>query len=511
MTIVNPRRFLSLQSKIFSFRNVIVLFSFCALIGIAYGLLRVVLEPEANQFVSSTIEFDLEPQFENGDQTRIIKDVANSSIVESGERGFSAIEAMDDVECRLTKGAREAQDLGVLSSHTDGGLAFAVLDQAGTRLSGDLPFRANKIRVGKRVDGSILAGFADLRLNSRVFKARNAAQPIRIYHNNHVIFESEKAWDFDIATNGASFAVHEPAPSGASRLIIRNLNSGKEIHHDLGTRFTPKSDYEKPYALKYSSNNEEIMFEPAYADAMGRGNHWFFPVDQGKPRKILVKDGKAAVFSNSSNMYFVDYASTVPGENRGRSWKISRRELNPTSKEEKVRWERTIDLDHFYGTVVLSPNGRWLALSAWDYTVLRTDNGATKFKFPSAGDNELQLQRLGNILPPDTSIDDMGEVVGSSFIGDHLIFDRKVGSLRACNVSSGSTYVHEEYLSCIRDLRLKGSYRNFQDVFDMNQVAIDGRPISRHEIFRDSPCAEVDTRMHGLRVDDGEIRYSLPI
>ena len=453
-------------------------------------------------------EYNHELQSESGDQNRVTykNEISNK---ESGEVEITATRALNNIECQLNKGSKEARELGIVSLPVEEGLEFAVLDQSGTRFSELLPFRANKVRLGVRSDGSVLAGLGELRLNSRVFKSSDAPQPLRIYHNNHVIFETETAWDFDIATDGTSFVVHEPTPSDASRLIIRNLDLGTEIHHDLGSKFTPKSDYEKPFALKYSLNNDEIMFEPAHADAMGRGTHWFFPVARGKPRLITVKYGMAAVFSDSSNLYFLDYASKAIGENRDRAWKVSRKELNPAIQEEKVIWEKIIELDHFYGTVVLSPNGRWLALSSWDYTVLSADTGETKLKFPVAGDNELQLQRLSEVLTRDAEVEDIGAFVGSSFIDDHLVFYRRVGNLKSCNVNAGSTYDHVAYLSCIRELRLKGRYRNFQDIFDMNETTIDGSPIYRSEIYRDSPCDELPTRMRGLHVVEGELTFGL--
>ena len=422
---------------------------------------------------------------------------------------ISPLRAIGNIDCKLDAGSGEAQGLAVIALPTGNELDFAVLDESGTRFSGSLPFFANKTRLGKRSDGSILVGFGDLRLNSRVFKPRDFAEPIRIYHNNHVIFESEKVWDFDVARDGSSFAVQEPAPGGASRLIIRNLNSGKESHYDLGTAFTPKNEYESSYALRYSMNYEEVMFEPAHADAMGRGSHWFYPLGEGIPRRITVKFGKAAVFSDSTNWYFVDYSSSPSDDDRGKQWKIYRKKLNPTLNEEKTLWETTIELDYFYGNIVLSQNGKWLALSSWNYTVLNTTNGETKLQFPVNGDNKIQLQRLGHLLPSNAKVSDIGAFVGSSFSGDNLLFSRRVGNAKACSNRSGETFDFRSYLTCLRELRLKGEYRVFQDVFDMNEVSKHGRPIYRVEAYRDSPCSTIISPSHQLRVQDGEIRYGL--
>lgn len=42
-------------------------------------------------------------------------------------------------------------------------------------------------------------GFGALRLNSEVFRPRDSDEPVRIYHDDHVVYETNKAWNFGIA------------------------------------------------------------------------------------------------------------------------------------------------------------------------------------------------------------------------------------------------------------------------------------------------------------------------
>ena len=418
--------------------------------------------------------------------------------------------AIGNVDCRLRTGSDEAQGIAVIALPNASGLDFSVIDDSGSLFHGTVPFNANHIRLGVNNSDSVLVGFADLRLNSSVFRPPNSAEPIMIFHDGHLVFKNEKVWDFDIAEDGSSFVVHEPAPGGASRLIIRDFELGKETHHDLGTTFTPKNDYSPPYAMKYTLNNEEIHFEPAYADAMGKGDNYFYPVRrEGKPRRMTVEGGLAATFADSTNMFFVDYVKPFIAKERVKPWTISHKELDYKTGSEKILWKRTMELMHFSGTMRLSTNGKWLALSSWDYTVVSTDIGDTKLKFPIAGDDVKQLKLLRSVLPKNPDFSDMGEVVNSSFSGDKLVFSRTIGNTSDCYIKPGEVWDFRKDRLCERELRLSGKYRTFQDVFDLNIVPIDGSPTFRMEVINDTPCSVTHSPLPHLYVDQGEMKYGV--
>ena len=196
------------------------------------------------------------------------------------------------------------------------------------------------LRVGKRADGSVLAGFGYLRLNSEEVRERNTSEPVRIYMDGQVIYDSDKAWDFEIASDGSSFYVHEPLAANVWRLIVRNLNLDREDHHDLGIVFTPVNDYESDFSPKFSVGEREVMFFPAYADAFGRGPHTFFPTDGGEVRQILVgqrgaeliagdgtpeiavnaQSSSSAVLASSETGYFADFLQNY-SESRSATWR----------------------------------------------------------------------------------------------------------------------------------------------------------------------------------------------
>ena len=157
--------------------------------------------------------------------------------------------------------------------------------------------------------------------------------------------------------------------------------------------------------------------------------------------------------------------------------------------------------------MTLSQNGKWLGLQAWNFTVLGTESGETKFEFPTAGNMKLQFQRLHTVLPQGASLSHVGSIGGASFRGDYLIFCRSIGRAIGRGNKPGEDWDPIRYNQCLRELRLSGRYRIFEDVFDMNEVAIDGSPLWRVEVNRDTPCSVLDSPLHHLYVQDGEIKY----
>ena len=144
-------------------------------------------------------------------------------------------EVLANPDCRVEAGwGMPAGDVAlVVVPDRDGGepgARFAVLDDRGTLFGGELPFRPNHWRLGRRADGGVVTAFAALRLNSMVSRPPESPEPLRVYLDGGLAYESEKAWDFGVAYDGSSFFAVEPMAGAASRLVIHNL--------DLGSRRT---------------------------------------------------------------------------------------------------------------------------------------------------------------------------------------------------------------------------------------------------------------------------------
>ena len=238
---------------------------------------------------------------------------------------FAPSEVIDSLDCDMLAGRGRAKDAALVILPAANGSRFVALDGQGTLFGDTLPFEPNHYRLGRRTDGTALAGFASLRLNSLVFRDPNSLEPVRIYADGRTLYETDKAWEFGIARDGSSFYAQEPLAGGASRLIVHNLDQGMEHHFDLGTKFTPVDEYESIYGTAYSNDASEVMFYPAYPDEFGMGEHWFYPVNGGAVRRISVERGapfdpvgaetpkmrvpgaRGALFASSEEGYFAHF------------------------------------------------------------------------------------------------------------------------------------------------------------------------------------------------------------
>ena len=405
---------------------------------------------------------------------------------------FAPEEVIDNPDCGLGVGHGPSRDVAVVvlpaAEGEPAGARFAVVDGSGTLFGGELPFDPNHYRVGRRADGSVLAAFADLRLNSKAFRPPDSAEPMRVYHNGQVIYETGKAWEFGLAQDGSSFFSIEPLAGEASRLVIHSLDLGTEVHHDLGREFNPFSPYDSPYGAFYSDDAGEVVFwPPQELNGSPGGNYWFYPVDGGGPRVVRVETadmrGRVSAanagdprmvrvvrlpegahndrfhFQSSEVAYHIEDA--VPAFRRlGREPEIV---TDGLFKVTKVRyegygtdqgpqrteiWNQGVPM-HVYSWS-LSPGGSWLALEGgarvW---VLDTSTGDYALAFPTMeqldrgipegerskkvlGDMNYgqwvwasaTLLRLRDVLGPDATVEDVGSKGGVHFIDDRLVISR---------------------------------------------------------------------------------------
>lgn len=425
---------------------------------------------------------------------------------------------IDNPECAIREGFGAAEGVASVVVPTPTGARFSVLDGNGAFFGDDLPFNPNHHRVGRRADGTVVAAFADLRLNQKGDRGPETLEPMRVYLDGALIYEHEKVWHFGVADDGSSFYGIEPLAGDASRLIIHNLDLRRESHFDLGQLYTPWDRYDQPYGSSFARDRASVMFEPAHADASGLGTHWFFPVDGGEhwsidPR-ISEKDpperASEAIFA-SGTVAFVTYNDK--DTDGGQPFKrVVKRVYEPTVHhgEIKTPWSRTLDLDGM-GRLRLSENGKWLAVGKTHLHVLNTENGETVFAFPTTAslgrhlsskdrrqvvvrpdgrrrtwEGHLKdlaaLSRLTSILGPDASPSDVGGVSHITFRGDRLLMHRTTGT--------GSP-----------------NKRRYYDVFDLNGIQIDSPPTFRIELNRSYGCHAGDFYTQGLQIHDGELTY----
>ena len=427
---------------------------------------------------------------------------------------------IDNPKCRMSAGSGNAKGTALVVVPASDGARFAVLDADGTVFAGSLNFMPHHLRLGRRSDGTLVAGLADLRLNSREFREPEAPEPLHIYVNAQLVYETTKAWNFGVARDGSSFFVLEPMAGDASRLLLRNLDLGEETHFDLGSVFKPANPYDPGFVARYTDRQDEVMFHQG--GDFGRGLYHFYSVDGGHTRTIgiglptntaaaatvgleMPDDAFEARIISSEIGYFAYSLKREAPDTTGmpERWLIMKRRFRygPEPAVEEI-WSRDLHLSGFNGSMVESDDGRWLALGAWDFTLLNSTTADTVFVYPQV-DKAAERARLESVIPADAANEDVGGVQGHYFRGGELVFLRQVGSTRACGGRGGL----EGYRSCVADLRSRGLYRTVLDVFDLDRITLQGQPDFRFEINPDNQCARGHHPLRGLQDHGGRLTY----
>lgn len=316
-------------------------------------------------------------------------------------------------ECQLLAGRGSARDTALVVVPGDSGTRLAVLYGNGLLYGVSLPFLPHILELGKRADGSVVAGVGDLRLSSGVFREPDTPEPVRIYQDGQLIYETEKAWDFGIASDGSSFYVQEPLAGAGSRLIVRDLNAGVEAHVDLGTRYSPWYAYDRGYSIAYANGAKEIMFHKG--GDMGSGLYQFYSVADEGFRTLRVggtfpaiaDDGVADIvvddnafmtkIVSSEEGYFAYPPSKFATLGSPDPWRIVRRRFDygdePGAADE---WSLDIGLTGYGGTMIPSDDGRWLGLNAWEFVLLDAATGRPVFRFPKVDKTGALGERAGS-------------------------------------------------------------------------------------------------------------------
>ena len=435
-----------------------------------------------------------------------VEDTHSRAKVEDFPR-FDPEQVILNVECQMRSGKGAASDVAVVTLFDDNGSKFNVLDNIGALVHGRLNFQPNHTKIGRRNDGSVVFGFGALRLNSKVFRERDTDEPVRIYHDDYVIYETAKAWDFGVADDGSSFFVHEPAPGGTSRLVVRNLDQGTQVEYDLGTRFTPVSDYSRSFTLNYSYDGSEIVFMVSQADSNGLGVYYFYPVEDSTPRRITVRGSWAATLTSSDNGYFIDRPNDLEPDEFGHVWQVTRRRIDVTNDERTDVWSKKLHIHNHSGRLFISQNGKWLGLSGYENKILDTDSGETIFSYPSAGNPEAKLKRLAPVLPEGATVADLGREGSMGFKGNTLFVYRIFGDTESCSTKPGEQYDPVRRRKCIKALRLLGLYREFYDIYEMDSIQLNSSPSYSVQVYSESNCMPANDLWRGLLDRDGDLVF----
>ena len=422
-------------------------------------------------------------------------------------RALAPYEVLGNIECTLVGGLGATGEVAVVTLPTDAGARFSVIDGEGAVFWDDLPFKPHNYGLGRRNDGTLVVALADLRLGSETFRPMDSPERLRVYVGERMVYETAKAWDFTVARDGSSFAVHEPRGGGASRLVVHDLAAGTERHFDLGTLMTRTNAYEADYALDHTLDGREVVFMPAHADAQGVGHHSFYPVGEGRTRRVTVENSWSATLVSSAEGYFVDWPKDLETDEMGRVWEVAKRRFDAASGTAEDVWRHRLHLDRFGGRMFVSDDGRWLGLNSHHIHVLNTDAGEVVFKYPQMAPPLEQLERLASVVGDNASAADLGGLVSVGFRGDSMRFLRVFGQA-PCATPPGEEYDRVRYRRCVRDRRERGLYRAVVDVYDLNNLALDAQPVYRIQDYRrEGNCVAGEAPNRGLQSVDGELAY----
>ena len=414
-----------------------------------------------------------------------------------------------NIECKMLTGEGAAKDVAVVTMPTEDGAEFVVLGNTGTLASGQLDFLPNHTQLGRRSDGSTVVGFGALRVDSRAWLPQDSDEPVRIYRDGHIVYETNKAWDFGVSEDGASFFLYQPSPGGHSRLVVNNIDTGTQVEHELGTKLTPSSGYwrERDHVPSFSLDGSEILFAPGRFGYRETRSYYVYPVGEGRKRRITVKDFWATLLTSSESGFFVQWPEERKTGESGYHLQITKRRLDPSTGDSEILWTTRANVEIYKDFLALSQDGKWLGLDGQSYTVVDTSTGETVFSFPSSGTPSVKFARLAPVLPDGASEDDIGRQVSMGFKGNYLVGYRMQGDTSSCYDLVDETWDRVALHECLKEMRRNGSYREFYDVYDLNNVEVEGSPAYATPAYSESSCIPANPPWRGLIDANGQLAF----
>lgn len=318
-----------------------------------------------------------------------------------------------DPKCRMVVGQRTESDISLVILPIGVGAWFALVDADGVEFEGTLPFVPEQLALGKRDDGTILAGFG--------FEGQ-----VQVVHDGRVIYELDDAWAFDIANDGSSFFVVEPMAGEASRLVVRNLDLRQEHHFDLGTTIT-RTERGLDYVLSYSDDLAEVTATPAGGE---RRVNRFYPLVGGEHREVVVEGldtagPRVVSLFESSGVSYHAYNEPDSGREPSQHWAIVKVQwdFSRGSAVGNVLW--THDLLAIGPLSIHLSEDRALVLlsGAVSSFVLRTMDGKPIYSYPPRRMIALMPDGGSRIYPPRDE-DGRRKRMSGRFVGNRLFFHK---------------------------------------------------------------------------------------
>ena len=460
----------------------------------------------------------------------IESEIAETAPTREWDGMFALDEVFDNPDCMFRPGGGAAKGTAaVVIPDEGGGSRFKILDAEGTLFEGELPFNPNKAYLGRSEDQSIVAGFGDIRLNSKVFRESETPEPVRIYRDGNLVYSTPKARQFALASNGSAFVTLEPGPDKTHVLKIRRFEPFAERDVSLGNLQLNMGNHVR-YGVGFSNDWQDVKLSPSQGGKPLR----FFPVDPDGDAVAFWEDetdvGQAtgSVIPNRSVGYFKKGDRSADSEwPRWRVWKETY-EWENGQRQVAIEWET-----HFFSNIsgrgFLAHGGRYYIRKGEVVRVLNADTGELVFAFPTdqvlarapefEGRNRSEIEgherlvyhgrlareRLRSVEHPD-EVGLPGSVRSVYARDGELILYSVIlrgGSLDCRTVPS------VEYSNCVdTTLREHGArYSDVLDAFTLEGLNMDSEPARRVEYKREHSCARGDIVFQGLELEDGTFRF----
>jgi len=374
--------------------------------------------------------------------------VTDESPLKSSDVTYSFLESSEQCEIYEIDGG------ALVVAIRDDDVRVSELNADGTGFSINLPFYPTAhTHIIKREDGRVLSLLSDLRLNSKVGRARDTDEPVKAYLDDEIIFETQKALDVGAASDGSSFYIIKPAEGSRTELIIYDLALDLMSTHDVTHLYGASGRY-RFFASRMTLANDAIWIQPS-DESMEDQTHYLFPVNGSAPlaidtnfswRKSPVFYNLNTVFILSNNinentvsMQAVDLISYIESEEASASY------------QESVLWQ--IDLPGYsIQQSNISAFENEILLDHAGIRVLDIDSGDVKFTLSDNKQEQREKLRWGQ---------DVGRIVQVNLSQTGIKILRQIGleHLDNCMIAGG------DFNKCKNELRNKKLLFDVVDTF----------------------------------------------
>ena len=437
---------------------------------------------------------------------------------------FALDEVFDNPDCMFRPGGGAAHGTAaVVVPDESGGSRFKILDAHGTLFEGELPFNPKQAYLGKAQDQSIVAAFGGQ--NSKESRKPNALERVRVYRDGRLEYETAKARQFALASNGSAFVTLEPEGDKNHVLKIRRFDPHWERVYSLG-RYPL-------YRVNFSNDWQDVELSPSRWGKPLR----FYPVDPAS-EPVTFWEGDSDKRQSDASTFLNRFLGYHIGRDRSdadsvwpklRFWKESY-EWVDGRRQTTTHWS-TVFYARKLGYSFLAYGGRYYVHRGEVVRVLNADTGELVFAYPTATSlaetpeftgrtpaqikghermvhyGKMRRERLKSVEYPDEVSFPLSPSSVHARGGELILYSRVLrgGSLDCRTVPS------LEYKDCmIKAIREHGArFTHVFDTFALKGLNMDSQPVRRVDHVKQFSCARGDIVFQGLDLVHGKFRFRI--